>query len=262
MRKSLVLVMVVAFVGALSALAYAQVTQTNTYNVTASTSPKKQGSTKKPVPLKINFNFTVGEANNNRPAVVKKYSIFFGGTRVNNNFFPACTQAKLQGANGKAACSKAVVGGGYVENIVGPSNDKTSKPLTCNLKLTVYNVRNKRALLLVEGGQNATDPRMKCIADFGPSNGVIPANYVRKSSGTSLEFEVPSNLLHPASTVDVSIVRTRSTIKRRTVRKNGKKRGYYESIGGCKGKRRTVRVKFTEESGDTRNASTTVKCKK
>jgi len=80
MRKKIAFLAATAFVLIVATAVAAQV---NTYTLTASTSPKAKGSTKNPKPIGINFGFTVGEASNNRPAVVEKYTIKFGGTRVN-----------------------------------------------------------------------------------------------------------------------------------------------------------------------------------
>lgn len=258
MKRLPLLALVAAIMLAAAASAYAAVT--NTYTVKAETTSKKAGTSKKPVPIGLDFNYTVGEVDGKRPSPVRKYSIFFAGLRVNTNLFPACTLAKLQ-AN-KASCSKAIVGRGFVKNETGASNNEADKSVTCNLALTIYNVRNNKAILLLEGGSGETDVRRQCPIDFGPSNGSIPANYVRKSNGNSLEFSVPENLLHPAPGLDNAVANTQSTILKRTRRVKGKTRGYYEAIGQCRGGKRTVRVQFTPESGSTQSASNTTPCKK
>jgi hypothetical protein len=263
MKKVSVLAVLVALV--VAAVAYAQGGVTNTYSVQAKVSPTKVGKPKKPVPVGLSFNYQVGEVSGNRPSPVTKYSILIVGGRVNTNAFPKCSQKQLQASGGKAKCRKAAVGSGSVVNNTGATTDPSDKSITCNLALTVYNAGNSKGLLLLEGGPGQGGNK-ECPIEFGTSNGVIPANYVRKGGGTALEFTVPDNLLHPAPGLDNSVVDTRSTIKKltKTVGKGKKRRkiGYYESIGGCKANKGTVRVSFTGENGQTQNASASFPCRK
>jgi hypothetical protein len=263
MRKLLVLVAVLA-VGVVAAVAYAQ-SVTNTYAVQAVVSPAKVGTSKKPTPVGLKFNYQVGEVNGNRPSPVTKYSILFKGGQVNTNVFPKCSQKQLQASGGKSKCSKAAVGSGSVVNNTGAANNPADKSITCNLALTVYNSGNNKGLLLLEGGPGQGGNK-ECPIEFGTSNGVIPTNYVRKNGGTALEFTVPDSLLHPAPGLDNSVVDTKSSIKKltKTVKIKGKKRkvGYYESIGGCTGNKGTVLVSFTGENGQTQQATGNFPCKK
>jgi hypothetical protein len=130
--------------------------------------------------------------------------------------------------------------------------------VTCNLLLTVYNAGEQKGLLLLEGGPNTGNPKSTCPIEFGPSNGTIPANYVRSSRGTALEFNVPQNLLHPAGpgVIDNAVIDVKSEIDRKVRR--GK--GYYESRGGCVNSRRGVTVTFTPESGSTARAQGFARC--
>ena len=255
-KKVLSLATVLAVVAA--AVAYAQ-SQTNTYDVQANTSPKKAGTSKKAVPVGIEFNFQVGEANNLRPAVIEKYSIKFGGLRTNTNSFPGCTPNQLRAD--KDACDKAIIGTGAVKNNSGATNNPSDKSVVCNLKLTIYNSRNNRGMLLLEGGPGRPASE-ECPIEFGPANGIIPTNYVRSRTGTALEFTVPENLRHPLATLDNSLYDSKSNIKRLTRKRKGKTKGYYESIGGCRNNRRSVTVTFTPENGPAQRASTFAKCSK
>lgn len=256
--KKVVVLAVSALVLAVAAVAYAQ-SQTNKYSVSASTNPTSKGSSKKPVPISVRFGYKVGEVSNQRPSPIKKYSIRFAGLRVNTNQFKGCSQAQLQAS--KARCTSAKVGSGFVKNVTGASNNPNDKSITCNLALTVYNSRNNKGLLLLEGGPGEDDARRRCPLDFGTSNGVIPTNYVRSRSGTALEFTVPQNLLHPIASLDNSVVDVKSTIQRKTTRSKGRTIGYYEAVGGCRDGRRTVTVTFTPEKGPSQRASTPAKCR-
>ena len=111
MRK-IAFLAVTALVLSLAAVAYAA--QVNTYTVTGSTTPKTKGSSKNPKPIGIKFGFTVGEASNNRPAVVEKYVIKFGGTRVRTSVASACKKSTLE-AKGPSACpSRSRFGTGFI----------------------------------------------------------------------------------------------------------------------------------------------------
>ncbi len=253
-----VLLFVVALTLSVAAAAYAQSGQTNKYTVEASTSPTNKGSASKPVPVGIKFGYKVGTVEGTRPIPVKKYSIRFDGLRVNTNQFPGCSQAQLQAS--KARCVAARVGSGFVKNQSGASNNPNDKSIVCNLQLTVYNSKNNKGLLLLEGGPGQPTQR-ECPIEFGTSNGVIPTNYVRSARGVALEFTVPQNLLHPLASLDNSVVDVNSTIARRTVRSGGKTVGYFESVGGCTNRRRTVTVTFSPERGPTSRASSPAACK-
>ena len=253
-----VLLFVVALTLSVAAAAYAQSGQTNKYTVEASTSPTDKGSSTKPVPVGIKFGYKVGTVEGTRPIPVKKYSIRFDGLRVNTNQFPGCSQAQLQAS--KARCASARIGSGFVKNQSGATNNPNDKSIVCNLQLTVYNSKNNKGLLLLEGGPGQPTQR-ECPIEFGTSNGVIPTNYNRTSRGVALEFTVPQNLLHPLASLDNSVVDVNSTIARRTVRRSGRTIGYFESIGGCRNRRRTVTVTFTPERGTSQSASSPAACK-
>lgn len=256
MRKFWVAGTVSALILALAAVAVAQ--QTNTYTVSGSTSPATKGSKKRPVPVQLKFNYTVGEINGNRPDVVKKYSIRISGMRANTNSFPGCTVAQLQ-AKKAAGCRRALVGTGKVRAAAGNRADPSDKSAACNLKLSVYNARKSKATLLLQGGPDR-GPDDTCPIEFGESNGSIPANFVRNALGTALEFEVPDNILHPLPTLSSAVTSVTSTIARKVRRVRGKRIGFFEVVGGCRRKKRAITVTFTPESGPSRNGQGLAKC--
>jgi hypothetical protein len=244
-----------------AAVALAQATQTNTYNVTGKVLPSKAGTKKHPKPVSVNFDYTVGEAAGNRPSPVKQYDINFAGLRVNGGKFPKCTAATINAAGSDAPCSsKAAVGKGNVENISGPTNDPTNKSITCHLDLTVYNGGAGKAALFLKGGPN--DPRGPAFSCPIAVSQAIDANYIANSKGSSLRFTVQGALLHPAPGLDNAVVKVASTIKKITRKVKGKTVGYYESVGGCVSKKRNITVTFTSEAGQTAKAQTRLACTK
>ena len=242
-----------------AAVAYAA-GQTNTYTVTGKILPTKAGTAKKPVPVAIDFDYTVGEQNNLRPSPVKTYNILFDGLKVNGARFPKCTAASINSAGSDAGCSKkALFGTGNVENITGPSNDNTNKALTCHLDLKVYNGGAGKAALFLKGGPN--DPRGAAKSCPIAVSQAIDANYIKSLKGTSLRFNVQGALLHPAAGLDNAVVQVKSSIRRATTQYKGKTVGYYESIGGCKAKNRNITVTFVAEGGTTGKVQKKLACR-
>ena len=251
MRK-IAFLAVTVFVLSIAAVAYAA--QVNQYTLTASTSPKAKGSNKSPKPIGITFNFSVAEASNNRPAVVEKYTIKFGGTRVNTSAAPKCSTSVLN-AQGPDGCpSGSVVGTGFIENETGASNNEADKSIQCNAQLSVVNLGGTNGSIYVEGDPNQSDPRRKCAIELAAG---IPAKFRNTSTGSELSFVVPESLKHPGSPgISNAVKKVTSKIKRIT--KSGK--GFYEARGGCKNNKRTVTVTFRTESGDTDRVNKLVNC--
>jgi hypothetical protein len=244
--------MAVALCALLAVAAVAFAAQVNTYTVTGSTSPTKAGTTKKAVPVKLNFDYTVNEASGQRPALVQKYAIFFGGIRENGGAFPKCTAAAINAAGDDTACpAGSAVGTGNVENLAGGTTDPTSKALKCHLDLTIYNSGAGKAALFLKG----TPPA--CPLAISQA---IPATYKKTSKGISLNFAVNNTLLHPVQGIDNAVVQVKSTIKKLTKTVKGKKVGYYESVGGCKSGKRDITVTFTTVEGQVGKASKNAKC--
>lgn len=258
MRKIALLATTIVAVFALAAVAFAA-TQQNTYTLNqAATSPSKAGTTKKPVIAGTNFDYTVGEKSGQRPAVVSKYVIRFKGIRTNGKYFKTCTAAKITQAKSNKSCpAGSQIGQGGIENQLGGTDDPSGKT-PCNLNLRLYNGgQNKLTLYLDNFGvaQPCPVPPTAFSGTFKTSGGF-----------TTLTFSVPSNLLHPLPGVSVAVVRTHSTIARKSVTKkiHGKKRriGYFESVGGCVASKRPTTVIFTQEDNTTGTATKKSACKK
>jgi len=252
MRK-IAFLAVTAVVLIAATVAYAA--QVNTYTLTASTTPKTKGSTKNPKPIGINFGFTVGEASNNRPAVVEKYTIKFGGTRVNTAAAPTCSKSTLE-AKGPSGCTaKSRVGSGFIENETGATNNEADKSIQCNAALTVVNHGKGKGSIYVQGDPNQSDPRKKCAINLAAA---IPATFRNTATGSELSFAVPESLKHPGSP-GISNAVKKVTSKINKITKDGK--GFYSAAGGCNSKnKRQVTVTFRTESGDTDRVNKLISC--
>jgi hypothetical protein len=256
MRK--VSALAVAAIAALVVAAVAYGAQVNTYTVTGKTSPSAPGSKKKPVPISLDFDYSVGEQSGQRPSPVKRYTIGFYGVKSNGGLFPRCTAAQINAAQSIAGCPKgSIVGKGYIINASGSSSDPNDKSIECNLNLTIVNSGQGRASLFLQGGPSTIVQGKPCVIGISQA---IDARYVSfDGGGTALQFDVPANLLHPIGGLDNAVTQVQSTINKLTVKKSGKTRGYYESVG-CKGSKRPISVDFLTEAGQTTTATTNAKC--
>jgi hypothetical protein len=260
MRKLWVMGAAAMLLLAIAAVAIAQTAVTNTYDVDGGTTPSKAGSSKKPVPVQVRFDYQVGEVENRRPIPVKKYSIRFFGLTVNSSAAAKCSQATIDNEGAAGCPAKSIVGSGYIENETGQTSKPEDKSVPCNAKVTVINVGDRKANIYVEGSPTATDPREKCAIQLAAG---IPANYVKRGKATALEFVVPDSLLHPGTpNLSNAVKRVQSTIKKITKKIKGKTHGYYEATGGCSKGKRKIQVVFTPETGPTATAEHLAACSK
>jgi hypothetical protein len=235
----------------------------NTYEVDlGKTTPDKAGSPSKPVPVRVDFGFKVGESTGLRPSVIVQYRIGGEGLYYFPKARPTCTFSQAdQSPSYASACKKAVVGSGTVNNQFGAAADRTSKG-KCDVGLTLINISNGPGVTKKRGG-------VAIRIDGGPPDcplplhRAIPAPIFNVKIGgvasSELRFTVPDNLVHPAPGVDNSIVNSVNRVLKKTgkVKIKGKTRtvGFYSSIGR-KGKKRTTRVTFVDETGRKFTAQT------
>ncbi|MCW2783299.1 MAG: hypothetical protein JWR35_3748 [Marmoricola sp.] len=257
MRKLRIVCLAVAGLLALTAIAFAA--QTNTYTVSGGVKPTKIGTKKKPTPVLLNFDYTVGEQAGQRPALINQYDIFFENGQVNTAFFPSCPAAKIDQDQTDANCAKgSLMGSGNVENAAGPTSDPSNKALSCHLDLKIYNAGKQHAALYLKGGPN--DPRGAAKSCPLEVNKAIDATFVKRATGTSLVFDVDETLLHPAPGFDNAVIQVNSTIRKATVKKAGKTRGFFESAGKCRNGKSGIKVTFRQVDGTKATVSTAGKC--
>ncbi|HEU4656189.1 MAG TPA: hypothetical protein VFR97_01625 [Capillimicrobium sp.] len=250
MRKLGLLAATVALVAALAAVAYAA--QVNTYGVNATTSPASAGSKKKPVPIALNFRYTVGEESGQRPSPVKRYRIAVQGMQNNAGLFPSCTAQEINDAGDDSGCSKkALVGTGSIDNATGSSSDPNDRSIKCAANIRFYAGGKDRVAIYVYAGPPTCPITLSTAID---------GRFVKVKGGQALQFEVPSTLLHPVTGLDNAVVEVVSKFPRKTVTAGGKQRGFYELVGGCKGGKRAVEVQFVPESGAAATATSSAKC--
>jgi hypothetical protein len=275
MRKLWIAVLALAAVVAVAGVAVAA----NTYTVHIADSSPGKGSLKRPIPTKLDFGYQVGDDQGNRPFVVREYRIAAEGTRSYPDARPKCKyeQATNPAATSPAqlapACRRANVGSGTIDNLAGAPNDRTQK-LQCDVLLTLINISTgdprfpKTVRQIRKRGGIAiridTDPP---ACPISVHEALAAPFYDTKLQGvptTELRFTVPDSLAHPGG-LDNAVVEVTAAIRKvagRVVVRRGvpqaaarRRVGFY-SLVGRKGRTRTVRVTFIDESG-ARNTETT-----
>jgi hypothetical protein len=237
----------------------------NTYDVhlAASKPANKKGKLTKPVPASFKFGYRVDDSEDQRPFVIREYRIAGEGLQTYPDARPTCTfdEANANASKHDPACDKAVIGSGTIENEAGAPNDRSQK-LPCNVVLTLINISSGDPREPKTGRQIKKRGGIAIRIDTDPPACPIPVHsalaapyYDVKIDGISsaeLRFSVPNELAHPGG-LDNAVVEVTSNIRKKTGMakvKGGKRRkvGFY-SLVGRKGKKRTVRVTFIDESG-------------
>jgi hypothetical protein len=271
MRKFLIAAAAVVSLLAVAAVAYAA----NVYTVDGSTSPRGKGTAARPMPVSLNFDFSVRDENPDfRGTPVEKYFIGAEGLVTYPEAFPACSGG-ANGANNpdlatvKRVCKQARVGGGIIKAYAGPNQDQTVK-LNCVLELNLYNIepgnygprgrvsRKHGALGIRIDGRQASIPSLddrfkgQCATE---QNEAIIAPYkpvrIKGVMSDELQFTVPQSLLHPAG-LDTVVQNVESAVRKRTamkrIRGQNRRVGFYSAVG-CKGNQRSIQVTFISEEG-------------
>jgi hypothetical protein len=277
MRKLWIAALAVVAVMAVAGVAIAA----NTYQVHLAKASPGKGSMKKPIPTKLDFGYRVGDTENMRPFVIREYRIAAEGTRSYPAARPRCTFAQATDPTKTdpaqlTACRKAKVGTGTIDNLAGSPTDRSQK-LPCDVKLTLFNISNGDPRFPKTVSQIKKRGGIAIRIDTDPPACPIPVHealaapfYDTKIQGiptSELRFSVPDTLAHPGG-LDNSVVEVTSLISKLTGKvpvKRGvpqaaakRKVGFY-SLVGRKGKTRTVRVVFVDESGAKSTATTQAK---
>jgi hypothetical protein len=253
----------------------------NTYDVhLANSQAKGKGTTAKPSPAKLRFGYRVGDTENLRPQVIREYRIAAEGLQSFPDARPTCTfdqasdPAITDPEDLSQACKRAIVGGGTIHNEAGspdrpdtPQNEREQK-LPCDVELTLINISTGDPREPKTVGQVRRRGGIAIRIDTDPPACPIPVHealaapfYDVRIQGVStaeLRFRVPDTLAHPGG-LDNSVREVESTVRKKTgfVRIRGQRRkvGFYSSVGR-KGRTRTVRVTFIDESGVKKTATT------
>jgi hypothetical protein len=265
----------IAALAAIAALALAGVAlAANQYSVDGDTTPNGKGTKKKPIAVKVNFDFQVESDDPAAPrgTPIEQFAIGSEGLVSYPELFPTCTFSQANQSTVSSKCRKAKVGSGLVQNLVGPASSP-SAVIYCNLRLALYNISgaggNGGMAIRLDGDPKQpplNNPNDKTINCPTPIHGAIKARFVATQIGgvaaDDLRFTVPPDLLHPSG-LDTTVRNTVNTVLKKTAKKRiaGKRRtvGFY-SVVGCKGGKRTIQATFTDEQGDVVKATKAKAC--
>ena len=284
MRKLLIPALAALVAIAVAGIAYAA----NVYTVDGDTKPHGKGSAAKPLPVSLDFDYTVADSDPaNRGIPVQKYFIGAEGLVTYPSAFPTCSGG-TSGANNPdpaaaaKACKKARVGGGIIKALVGTRTNPTSSA-NCVLELNLYNLKpgsygdagkigKTGGLAIRIDGDPPPPPSIddqfkgQCLA---AQHAAILAPYktvkIKGVKSSELRFTVPPELLHPAQGLDVTVRDVTSSIKKivskKKVKVGGKKQkvGFYSAVG-CKGGKRSIQVTFVSETGQKSPVTKDKKC--
>jgi hypothetical protein len=248
----------------------------NTYDVdVAASSPNAKGSAAQPVPVQLRFGFEVDDTEGLRPQVVREYRIAAEGLQSFPDARPTCTFEQANDTsvtnpnNLSRACRRAKVGQGTIDNDFGAPNDRTQRD-DCDVKVTLFNIStgDERFPQTVRQVRRRGGMAIR-IDTYEPEGSRCPIPVhealaapfydvrVQGVSTVELRFPVPDTLAHPSG-LDNSLTDVVATVQRKTgrVRVRGERRrvGFYSAVGR-KGRTRTVRVTFVDESGDRQTAT-------
>jgi hypothetical protein len=249
--KTLVAVVVAALMLVAPALA------ANEYNVTASFSPTKSGTVKKPAPVGITFGYVVKDTEGGRPFSLENFTALFEGVAVNTNTFPKCSASAITQAQTDSGCpSGSLVATGYARNLAGDRNNRKDVSVKCYLTLRLHNSGNNKMALFVKG-----DPQLAGAKNCPISlSTAIPVSIVRQSRGAALRLVIPESLKHPLATLTNAVVEVNLKVKKLTKKAHGRSTGLFETVGRCTRGKRAVTVSFNNEGGDTGLQSTRARC--
>jgi hypothetical protein len=229
----------------------------NSYEVEASVSPNRSGTTSRPQPVKVTFNYSVdGPNTSTQPDAVNRYKIELYGIRENGARFTRCTAASMQRAQSDADCpAGSRMGTGRLQAVVYQTGQPGgTNTFDCVKTIRYYNAGNRRAVIYLTG------PGSACAGVSQPF--IIPARFVNGAGGgEALQFDVAPTILHPVPELTVAVRNVTTTIRVATRRVRGKRVGYFESRR-CQGSRRPIRVTFRTEAGQTSRATDNALCRR
>jgi hypothetical protein len=218
LRKYLAGGVAVVIAAALGGTAIAQAPEASS---TASVSPTKAGTKRKPKSEKLVLSVT----NNNSQRSANALDILAPKTiKVSGKGFPSCSQATLEN-DGKAACpKKSKVGFGTSDALLGV-NGPNPTPLT--FKVTAFAAGAKKINFYLEGVEL---PALKLVAP-----GTI--------KGRNLHVDIPDAAVQPIPGAYAGLKSLNTTLNAKI--KKGKKRYAVVTSTGCVAKKDTFKTTIT-----------------
>src|SRR3954469_10730996 len=206
--------------------------------LTASTSPSKKGTLKRPVGVKIHARFDTQPAQQGQPGFATKQTIVHlpKGLRFHLDRFKHCSEATLN-ASGPTACpSGSQIGTGSATGLALGQTE--------NLTVTAFNGQGSKQLLLYVQGSTPLQINSTIVGTLKSDTGKY---------GNKLDVAIPPNLQQPLTGVFATLTKFDTTI-------GGKRAGkkYVDSIGCLKNKRNWgADLTFTDGTQDKTTTTST-----
>jgi hypothetical protein len=240
LRKKLIAVLGAgAIVAVLASAAFAAVTVTFKADV-------KPAKANKPAGLNVRFESKDPAAE--QPPIMNRIVIKLNeGGKYNSSKFPRCNLAALQ-SKGVSACSKSKIGTGTG---IGRALPVVEDPV--NGKLTLFNGAKV-------GGKDAV--LVYVFPDLGPTF-VVVCKITKKVSGNfdyTLDCSIPPIKTLP-SAPDASVVETKTTTQKKTIKKGKKKYALIVAPKKCSGTWK-AEAQFFFATGETAKTPFSGKCSK
>ena len=183
MRKSLAAVVAVPTVLVMATVAFAQ-NPAPVVDVTASVSPTKAGTKKKPKSETVKLNILNSEESK---TTASRIDITMPKTlKLNTKGLKTCSVARLD-ANGTAGCSKAKAGSGNAVANLNPN-----APSKLYFKITPYVAGKNLIAFYLQQTNGENGP----INDSGVAQ-ALPGKVTKSGSGQRLRIDIPRNLQAP-----------------------------------------------------------------
>ena len=223
MRKSLAAVVAVPTVLVMATVAFAQ-NPAPSIDVTATVSPSKAGTKKKPKSEKLNL--TINNSRESKTSASKIEISIPKSMKLSTKGLKTCSVSKLD-SQGKANCPKGSLAGiGTADALVNPASPNPA-PLKFNVSTFVAG-KNLLAFYLEQQG-----------TDSGVQQ-ALPAKITKSGSGQKLTINIPENLQQPAPGVYSAL----QQIKNSLGLKSGKN-ALVKSIGCPKAREHQIGVKIS-----------------
>jgi hypothetical protein len=222
LRKTLIAALTALTALAMTAVALAQ-NPAPSIDVSATVSPTKAGTKKKPKSEKVNL--TITNSKESKTSASKIQISFPKYLKLSTKGLKTCSVSKLD-SQGKAACPKAAkAGSGTAAALVNPSS---ANPAPLNFDVTTYVAGKNLLAFYLE--QQGTDSGVQQA---------LPAKITKSGSGQKLTINIPGNLQQPAPGVYSAL----QQIKNSLGLKSGKN-ALITSIG-CASKAHKIGVKIS-----------------
>lgn len=248
MRRIAIIVTAAAIVLAAAGAAYAT---SGPYSGSLSFASSKPGSSSKPVPSAFTLNVTANPTGTNRPPIQLDLKLKIYGMKIDGKDFKTCSLAKIEAAHNDNVCpKKALFGSGYINALLGPSNDFTAAGAACDPGLDVWNSGQGKLTYFF-----FTNAAHSCLGGSLKTGATPPYAGTYKMAGKYLETNVsiPNAINYPVQGLVGSLQSEHLVFHTQT-----SKGHISQALVGCKAGKRPYSITSTTTNPGSPNVVATV----